>query len=394
MTRVEGLLRRAVGTGQVAGAVGMATARGGPSFAGAFGARSSVNSSEMTPDSLFEVSALLRPIMAVAALELVDAELLGLDEPLRAVLPELAAPQVLDGFDRTGDPELRPASGEITLRQLLSHTAGFTAGSWWDGALVLEDLWSLPYRPGSVTLLADPGTRWLHCADTDLIAMVIERVSGLPLAEYLRNGIFRELGMSDTGFDVPHRSRAKVAGGWRDADDVDGYLSFYSTPRDYFEFVEAILWRDGSLLSPEAFELLSRNQIGSLRVPKVMDLSGVRTPGDINVYPEMRLYPDTEAQWSLGFMLNAQAVPGGPDAGSQTSAGNSCTFCWIDPGAEVAGLLFLQPDAWHPASAEHLFGEFQRTVYAERDARVQHRRGAPNGPEGWPSAAPSVWWPL
>jgi CubicO group peptidase (beta-lactamase class C family) len=106
-------------------------------------------------------------------------------------------------------------------------------GSWWHGAVVLEDLWSLPYRPGSVTLLADPGTRWLHCADTDLIAMVIERTSGLPITEYLKSGIFRELGVLDTGFDVPHRSRARVAGGPRGVDDVLGHPSFYSTPRDY-----------------------------------------------------------------------------------------------------------------------------------------------------------------
>ncbi|MDT7610182.1 MAG: methyl acetate hydrolase [Pseudonocardiales bacterium] len=348
----------------------------------------------MTPDTLFEVSALLRPILAVAALQLVDAEMLGLDEPLRAVLPELAAPRVLDGFDRTGVPELRPASGEITLRRLLSHTAGFTVGSWWHGALVLEDLWSLPYRPGSVTLLADPGTRWLHCADTDLIAMVIERTSGLPMTEYLKSGIFRELGMLDTGFDVPHRSRARVAGGLRGADDVLGYPSFYSTPRDYFEFVEALLWRDESLLSPAASELLRSNQTGSLRVPKVVDLAGVRTAGDINVYPEMRLYPNVGAQWSLGFMLNAEAVPDGPRAGSLSSAGNSHTFCWIDPSSEVAGLVFLQPTEWRPAAGEQLFGEFQRSIYAERDARVRRGDSMPNGPDTWPVAPPPVWWPF
>jgi methyl acetate hydrolase len=381
-----------VGTGQVAGAVGMVTARGGPSYTGAFGACSSANSSRMTVDTLFEVSALLRPIMAVAALQLVDAEMLGLDEPLRAALPELAAARVLDGFDRTGIPQLRAASGEITLRQLLSHTAGFNVGSWWDGALVLEDLWSLPYRPGSMTLLADPGTRWLHCADTDLIAMVIEQTSGLPLAEYLKSGIFRELGMLDTGFDVPHRSRARMAGGWRDADDVDGYLSFYSTPREYFEFVEAMLWRDESLLSAAAFELLRSNQTGSLKVPKVVDLQGVRTPGDINVYPEMRLYPDSEAQWSLGFMLNAEAVPDGPCAGSQTSAGNSHTFCWIDPSSEVAGLAFFQPTERRTPSVDQLFGEFQRSVYAERESRARRGHSTLNGSDdSWPTAPPSVW---
>jgi CubicO group peptidase (beta-lactamase class C family) len=357
----------------------------------------------MSADTVFEVSALLRPVMAVAALQLVDAGQLPLDEPLRGVLPELASPSVLIGFDPAGEPLLRPARGEITLRRLLNHTAGFNVGSWWDGALAHDDLWSLPYRAGSVSLLADPGTRWLHCADTDLIAMAIERVSGLPLDEYLKTGIFRELGMIDTGFDVPPRARARTAGGWSEPDDAEGLLSFYTTPKDFFELVEAMLWRDESLLSPRSFDLLRGDRIAGLPVPTRLELSAARTPGDINFYPEIRLYPGIGRTWSLGFMVNVDAVPDGPRAGTQSCAGNASTFCWIDPVAEVAGLLFLRPGAPGESGAtgepgeqsgESFFAEYQRAVYADRGLPGRPRRDTPEHPGEWPSASPSVWWPL
>ncbi|HEX4361958.1 MAG TPA: serine hydrolase domain-containing protein [Pseudonocardia sp.] len=392
MTKVDDLLGAAVSSGQVPGLAAMAAGRGRATYSGAFGTRSSANSSGMSEDTVFEVSALLRPVMAVAALQLVDAELLALDEPLRTLLPELAAPRVLLGFDPSGEPVLRPARGEITLRRLLNHTAGFTVGSWWDGAPAQDDLWSLPYRAGSVALLADPGTRWLHCLDTDLIAMVIERISGLTLDEYLRSAIFRELGMLDTGFEVPPRARARTVGGWSEPDDAEGLLSFYSTPRDFFEFLEALLWRDESLLSPLSFDLLRGDQIGGLSVPRRLSLSAARTPGDINLYPEIRLYPDTERTWSLGFMVNLDAVADGPRAGTLSCAGTATTFCWLDPVAEVAGLLFLRPGA--PLSGEPFFGEFQRAVYADRPLPGRPRRDTPEHPGDWPSTSPTVWWPL
>jgi len=390
MRKADDLLRRTSDIGLIAGAVGLATARGGPSYAGAFGTRSSVTTASMSQDTIFEVTGLLRPLLAVAVLQLVDAGLLGLDDPVRAVLPELAAAQVLDRFDRSGAPVRRPATRHITLRHLLTHTAGLNVGSGWNGA-PREDGWAKPYRP-SATLLADPGHRWLHCADTDLIAKVIERLSGLSLAEYLRDGICRELGMPDTGFGVAHQFRDRVAGGWRDSDE--GVPQFHSTPRDYVKFVEAMLWRDESLLSREAFELLRDNQIGALTVPKVVDLASVRTPGDINIYPEMRLYPDTEAQWSLGFMLNTQDVPDGPRAGTQTSAGNSHTFCWIDPRSEMAGLVFIQPALEQPVPSEPLLRDFQRSLYAEREARLRRRRIPPHLRDSWAIEPLSLWWLL
>ncbi|HTF48082.1 MAG TPA: serine hydrolase domain-containing protein [Pseudonocardia sp.] len=379
-TKADDLLRGSVRSGEVSGVVAMATASGSPPYVGAFGARSTVNSSWMTPDTIFQVPGLVRPIMAVAGLQLVDSGVLGIDEPLRTIIPALNQPLVLTGFDRNGTPKLRPARGEITLRRVLNHTAGFNVGSWWDALADLECPWWAPPWAGAVSLLADPGSRWLHCSDTDLIAMIIERASGMTVAEYLHSEIFRELGMLDTGFEVGHRSRARVAGGWRKSDFHAGYTAFYTSPKDYFEFVEAVLWGDESLLSPESFDLLCTNQIGALSLPSSLDIREASTPGEINFYPEIRLHPEATRKWSLGFMVNSQAVPDGPRAGTLTCAGDADSYCWIDRSARTAGALFAQPTPYRPDATESIFGGFQRAIYAERASHSRRHRGVVRGP--------------
>ena len=79
----------------------------------------------MTPDTIFRIASMTKAVTSVAAMQLVEAGLIELDQPIGRVLPELAAPQVLAGFDAAGKPRLRPARRPITLRHLLTHTAGF-----------------------------------------------------------------------------------------------------------------------------------------------------------------------------------------------------------------------------------------------------------------------------
>src|SRR6202035_3974523 len=84
----------------------------------------------MTPDSVFWIASMSKAITAAAGMQLVEQGKLSLDEPIGKVLPDLAAPQVLEGFDAKGEPKLRPASKPITLRHLMTHTAGFAYNMW------------------------------------------------------------------------------------------------------------------------------------------------------------------------------------------------------------------------------------------------------------------------
>src|SRR6266446_5454816 len=123
--QIDAALRRAVETKEVPGVVAMAATDRGLLYEGAFGTRDLAKGPDMTPDTIFRLASMTKAITSVAAMQLVEQGKLSLDQPIGNVLPELAAPQVLDGFDDKGEPRLRPAKRPITLRHLLTHTAGF-----------------------------------------------------------------------------------------------------------------------------------------------------------------------------------------------------------------------------------------------------------------------------
>src|SRR3712207_1360606 len=127
---IDRLLERPVEIGSVPGVVAMATDADGTLYEGAFGERTVGVGPAMTLDTVFWIASMTKPIASIAALQLVEQGRLALDEPIGRVLPELDAPRVLTGWDADGAPLLRPARRLITLRHLLSHTAGFVYPIW------------------------------------------------------------------------------------------------------------------------------------------------------------------------------------------------------------------------------------------------------------------------
>src|SRR5205085_11331218 len=119
---------------EVPGIVAIAATDRGIIYEGAFGTRDLAKGPDMTPDTIFRLASMTKAVTSVAAMQLVEKGKLDLDRPIGSVLPELAAPQVLEGFDDAGAPRLRPAKRPITLRHLLTHTAGF-GYEIWDPAL-------------------------------------------------------------------------------------------------------------------------------------------------------------------------------------------------------------------------------------------------------------------
>src|SRR5260370_24121415 len=125
ITRIDAALSRAVESKEVPGVVAMAATDTGTIYEGAFGLRDLVIGPAMTIETVFRIASMTKAVTSVAAMQLVEQGKLQLDEPIGNVLPELAAPQVLEGFDTSGAPRLRPAKRPITLRTLLTPTAGF-----------------------------------------------------------------------------------------------------------------------------------------------------------------------------------------------------------------------------------------------------------------------------
>ena len=130
LQQVDQVLKAATDRGEVPGVVATAATSEGTLYQGAFGTRAFPDGAAMTPDTVFWIASMTKAITSTAAMQLVEQGKMALDRPIAEILPELAAPQVLEGFNAAGEPRLRPARRPITLRHLITHTAGFVYDIW------------------------------------------------------------------------------------------------------------------------------------------------------------------------------------------------------------------------------------------------------------------------
>src|SRR5438067_6974462 len=136
---IDELLRQKSADKEIPGVVAMAANGDEVIYQGAFGKRDLSKDDVMTADSVFWIASMTKAVTTAGAMQLVEQGKLSLDEPIGKLLPDLAAPQVLEGFDAAGEPKLRAANKPITLRQLMTHTAGFCYELWnGDKAAYLE----------------------------------------------------------------------------------------------------------------------------------------------------------------------------------------------------------------------------------------------------------------
>ncbi|WP_410609201.1 serine hydrolase domain-containing protein [Amycolatopsis sp. lyj-109] len=230
MASLTGLLARHLG--DVPGAVAL-VARGEQVEAAAAGSADAGGTVPMARDSLFRVAALTKPIVAAATLLLVDDGELALADPVARWLPELAAPVVVRTPAGPVD-DVVPADRPITVADLLTFRCGYGLPA--DMALPAVDLLlqvlghpaASARAPGpdewlaalaQVPLLHQPGREWLYGTGSDLQGVLIARVSGRPLPEFLAERLFEPLGMADTGFAVPTAALGRFTSAYRRGDD-------------------------------------------------------------------------------------------------------------------------------------------------------------------------------
>jgi methyl acetate hydrolase len=380
---IDRVLKDATDRGDVPGVVAMAATRDGPRYEGAFGRRGSPDGAAMTSDSVFWIASMTKAITSTAAMQLVEQGKLSLDRPIADVLPELAAPQVLEGFDAAGRPRLRPANGAITLRHLLTHTAGFVYAIWYpDMARYMEmqgipDIFTVKNAALMVPLAFDPGTRWQYGINIDWVGKAVERVSGRTLGAYCAEHLFAPLGMKDTAFRLTPERQARAVG--MHARGADGALApmefglpadaefemgggaLYGTATDYLAF-ERLFLNEGRaadgrrVLRPETVRLMGENAMGAINVEALPAAPPFSNPAEF--------YPGMVKKWGLGFMISTAAVPGGRSAGSLTWAGLANTYFWIDPQKGVAGVILMQLLPFADGKALALYDAFEKAVYA------------------------------
>jgi len=383
LPQIDQPLQAAVDRGDVPGVVAMAATQAGPIYQGAFGRRALSDGAAMTPDTVFWIASMTKAITSAAAMQLVERGKLALDEPIAGVLPELAAPQVLEGFDTAGEPRLRPARRPITLQHLITHTAGFVYDVWnpemgrYMERKGIPGIISCENATLALPLIFDPGDRWDYGINIDWVGKAVERVSGQTLGNYFAEHLFRPIGMTDTGFRLTPEHRARLAG--MHARGPDGTLEpmafelpqepefqmggggLYGTAADYLAFQRLFLNAgrvDGrQVLSPQTVRLMSENAIGRLDV----QLLKTAVPAYSN---DAEFFPGMVKKWSLGFMISTAQVPGGRGPGSFAWAGLGNTYFWIDPARGVAGVILMQLIPFADPKALALFENFEKAVYA------------------------------
>src|ERR1700688_260055 len=223
-SQIDSALRAATNAGEIPGVVALAATDHGLLYEGIFGKRRLGDEPAMTRDTVFRVASMVKLITSVAALQLVEQNKLSLDAPVPDIEPAVGSPQVLDGFDAKGLPQLRPAQRPITLRHLLTHTSGF-AYRLWDAkaahyAKSIELLPKAQRKQAPPTpLMFDPGQRWQYGTSIDWVGRIVEAISGDSLDVYFRKHILDPLGMNDTAFVIAPQQRERQASVHRRAPD-------------------------------------------------------------------------------------------------------------------------------------------------------------------------------
>jgi CubicO group peptidase (beta-lactamase class C family) len=379
LSRIIHALETSLAAGGIPGAVAVVGNSAGTIAEAAVGAKGP-NGPALAQTDLFQIASMTKAIGSVAAMQLVEQGRLALDADIGAILPQLANPQVLEGFNGEGKPVTRPAAGPITLRQLLTHTSGF--GYEFMSAELTQWRQHNPAAPGSLAslnapLLADPGTQWIYGISTDFVGLAVEAVSGMTLGDWLARHVTGPLRMTDTTFAFDDAVKARLTplharmpdgslapfpvhfGGGEKAEFQSAGGGLISTARDYLHFCRMILNRGtlngARILKAETVADMCRNQ-----VPMPAGRLNTNLPGFSN---NIDFFPGMDCGWSLGFLINPETGPEGRAAGTLAWSGIANSYYWIDPENDIAAVLLMQHMPFGEPAALDVVHAFERAVY-------------------------------
>lgn len=382
--RISAVLKQGVESGAVPGVVAAVADREGVIYEQAFGERALGSGQAMSTDTVCWIASMTKAITSVAALQCVERGQLELDAPAKNVCPELGQVGVLTGFDSQGRPVTRAPKRDITLRHLLTHSAGFSYEIWntdmqkVQAALDIPSITECKNKALTLPLLFDPGQGWEYGINIDWAGKMIEKVSGQSLGQYLRDNLFAPLGMNSTGFYITDEMRRRLASTHLRGED--GKLSLfpfeipqapefemgggglYSTAGDYLKFLRMIL-NHGQLggeriLTPEGAVSLGLNHMGDCRVYKLKTA--------IPLSNDAEFFPGIPKSWSLAFQINHEPAPTGRSAGGLMWAGLANSYYWLDPSAGLAGVYITQIFPFADHKSLPLFYDFETAVYQSR----------------------------
>nr|WP_295110365.1 serine hydrolase domain-containing protein [uncultured Caulobacter sp.] len=370
LKKLDEHMQAMVANGQIAGGVTLLARHGRVVHAKAFGHRA-LGGEPMPVDAIFRIRSETKPVTGVAMMILYEQGLWKLDDPISKYVPEFANLRIATGVDAAGQPILAAISRPPTMRELMTHTAGFAYGLADDpnspadqayyraGVLQSSSLTDLVRKVSNLPMFSEPGQLWRYSVAADIQGYIVEKLSGESLPVFMEEHIFQPLKMKDTAFYVPEQKQLRLAalydgdpatgqlvpaveGAWRDVGKPPaaplGGGGLVSTAEDFARFAQMILNKGqlggARILKPESVALMTQNHLPPGFVVTTNGTTGVLKPGP-------KPFPFAAG---MGYGLDmavavdpaASGAPVGP--GTVSWGGSAGTWFWIDP---VNDLFFV-----------------------------------------------------
>ncbi len=370
---LDRLLETAVADGVAPGIVAGVTNADGVVYNGAFGLAQTHAARAMRRATVFRIASMTKLVTTIAIMQLHELGSIDLEAPFAKCFPEFRQPEVLTSFDpATHRFTTRPARAQVTVRQLLTHTAGF--GYWF----LSPELYALMDGPveyfNPPFLLHEPGTRFTYGIGTDVLGQAIPSVTGEPFEAFVVRRVLSPLGMSSTSFALPqgHRLAAVQAASATGFEEIANETSvteaphggggMYSTADDYLALLRMLL-NDGAIgaaavLSARSVRAMTRNQIGALVAERQTTAVRART--------DDFLFMDGTQKFGFGVLIETRDRPTGRSAGSYGWGGIYNTYYWVDPAARLGAVLLMQVSPFSRPACLGLCDRFEATVLGRR----------------------------
>ncbi len=369
LARLNAAMHAEVDSGRAAGIQTLLVRHGRVVSFDTYGKASTTSGTPLTRDSIFRMYSQTKPVTGVAMMILFEQGKWRLDDPVTKYIPEFANLKVFTGLDAKGAPIVEDMKRVPTMRELMTHTAGFGYGLRDDNyvdqqfiakkVLSSANLQEMIDRIATIPLRYQPGTRWSYSASVDIQGYIIEKLSGMKFSAFLDANIFKPLGMKDTGFYVPADKVSRLSGAYgvnpmngqlveitpqmvaalQDFTKVPGLESggggTVSTADDYARFCQMIL-NKGELngvriLSPASIALIEADHLEPGVEPVLQD-------------DQRNAFGDGALGFGLDFAIYKDAARLGSLAGDGTISwgGAASTWFWIDPKNDVFFIGMIQ----------------------------------------------------
>jgi CubicO group peptidase (beta-lactamase class C family) len=379
--RIDSTLSSFAKSGTIAGVSALVFEKGREVYFGGFGTADREANRPMRRDAIVQIFSMTKPITGVALMTLYEQGKFQLDDPLAKYAPEFANLRVYAGADANGAPMFVAPRRPITIRDITRHTAGFATGSENPGVGPLyraadplnrnNTLAQMAQKLGTVPLWFQPEAKWEYGPSVDVQAFLVERLSGQPYEQYVRQHVLDPLGMREARYFVPESDRGRLAAMYNRSDAgvlsrapdssafsfnthhwplTPGSYGLTSTLDDYMRFARMLLnggELDGArILKPETVRLMATSHLSDT----ITERSWLPSKGQVGFGIDfaVRTRPPGSAEENNGVV------------GEFFWDGAASTLFWVDPVNQLAAVLFVQ---LVPFDRVHLHKSFRDAVY-------------------------------